>query len=76
MPNRGGFSWKRFIGITRVKQNIARKTGIPLTKSGRQRKIGAMLTKSCGCSSIIMVASVILLAIIIIIISPIFRTLV
>ncbi len=46
--NKGGFSWNRFLGITRLKQNIARKTGIPLTKSGRQRKIGAMLTgKGC-----------------------------
>lgn len=48
MPNKGGFSWKRFVGITRVKQNISRKTGIPLTKSGRQRKIGKMVTGG-GC---------------------------
>ena len=32
------FSWKRFLGITRLKQRIARKTGIPTTKQGRQRK--------------------------------------
>lgn len=44
MANYGGFSWKRALGITRVKQNIARSTGIPLTKSGRQRKLGAMMT--------------------------------
>lgn len=48
MPNRGGFSWKRAVGVTRVKQNISRKTGIPLTKSGRQRKIGKMVTGG-GC---------------------------
>ncbi|MDO9546127.1 MAG: hypothetical protein Q7J07_05190 [Pelolinea sp.] len=48
MPNKGGFSWKRYIGITRVKQNISRKTGIPLTKSGRQRKIGKIVTGG-GC---------------------------
>ncbi|MCX7835204.1 MAG: hypothetical protein N2450_03925 [bacterium] len=41
--NRGGFSWKRFVGISRVKSNISRKIGIPLTRSGRQRKVGAML---------------------------------
>jgi hypothetical protein len=46
MANRGGFSWKRAVGVTKVKQKIARKTGIPLTKSGRQRKIGKFL--SCG----------------------------
>lgn len=32
------FSWKRALGITRMKQKIARKTGIPTTKQGRQRK--------------------------------------
>jgi len=39
--NKGGFSVSRFIGITRVKQNVARKTGVPFTKTGRERKIGA-----------------------------------
>ena len=44
MANHGGFSWKRATGITRMKQKISRTTGIPLTKSGRQRKIGKILT--------------------------------
>lgn len=35
--NRGGFSWNRFLGITRVKQRLSRQIGIPLTRSGRQR---------------------------------------
>jgi hypothetical protein len=39
--NKGGFSWKRALGVTKVKQNISRKTGIPMTRSGRQRKAGA-----------------------------------
>jgi len=47
--NKGGFSWKRAVGITRAKQKISRATGIPLTKSGRQRKIGKALTGG-GCS--------------------------
>lgn len=34
------FSWKRALGITAAKQKFARKTGIPTTKSGLQRKIG------------------------------------
>ena len=38
-----GFSWKRFFGITKVKSSISRKIGIPLTKAGRQRKIGSMV---------------------------------
>jgi len=38
--NKGGFSWKRALGVTKAKQSISKKTGIPLSKSGRQRKIG------------------------------------
>lgn len=34
------FSWKRAVGLTRLRQNIARKTGIPTTRSGIERKIG------------------------------------
>lgn len=34
------FSWKRALGITQVKQKIARETGIPLSKTGVERKIG------------------------------------
>ena len=37
------FSWKRAVGVTSVKQKIARKTGIPTTKAGRQRKVGKIL---------------------------------
>ncbi len=44
--NRGGFSWKRFLGISQAKARLSRKIGIPLTRSGRQRKVGAAL----GCS--------------------------
>lgn len=39
------FSWKRFVGITQAKQKISRETGIPMTKSGVERKIGATLIK-------------------------------
>ena len=30
--NRGGFSWKTFFGITGMKRNFARKTGIPTSR--------------------------------------------
>lgn len=46
--NKGGFSWKRAVGITKAKQKISRTTGIPLTKSGRQRKVGKIVTGG-GC---------------------------
>lgn len=39
--NKGGFSLKRFLGISSAKSRISRKIGIPLTKGGRQRKAGS-----------------------------------
>lgn len=39
--NNGGFSWARFLGISAAKSNFSRKVGMPMTKSGRQRKAGA-----------------------------------
>ena len=48
----GGFSWKRAVGITRAKQKISRSIGIPLTKSGRQRKVGKIVTGG-GCLMVI-----------------------
>ncbi len=42
--NKGGFSWKRFIGISGAKSNISRKIGIPLTRSGRNQKVGVDTT--------------------------------
>jgi hypothetical protein len=48
MPNRGGFSWKRAVGISAAKGRISRKTGIPLSRSGRQQKIGRMVSGG-GC---------------------------
>jgi hypothetical protein len=32
------FSWKRLLGITQTKQSLARKTGIPTSKIGIERK--------------------------------------
>jgi hypothetical protein len=39
------FSWKRALGISAAKGRISRKIGIPLTRSGRQRKLG----RAMGC---------------------------
>jgi len=46
--NRGGFSWKRLLGVSKAKSRISRSIGIPFTKSGRQRKIGKIVTGG-GC---------------------------
>ena len=39
------FSWKRLFGIAKIKQKFARKTGIPTSKSGLERKIGGLIFK-------------------------------
>jgi hypothetical protein len=46
--NKGGFSWRRLTGVSGAKSRIARTTGIPTTRSGRQRKIGRAVTGG-GC---------------------------
>jgi len=37
------WSWKRAIGLSGLRNRIARATGIPTTKSGWERKIGRVL---------------------------------
>jgi hypothetical protein len=39
------YSWKRAVGISGAKGRISRQLGIPLTRSGRQRKFG----RAAGC---------------------------
>ena len=40
------FSLKRAGGITALKQKVSKKTGIPLTKQGLERKIGGAVIKA------------------------------
>lgn len=40
------FSLKRALGISSIKQKVARKTGIPKTRHGLERKIGGIIIKS------------------------------
>lgn len=39
------FSWKRASGLSATKSKLSRELGIPLTKGGRQRKVG----RAMGC---------------------------
>jgi len=39
------FSWKRATGLSSAKAKLSRELGVPLTRSGRQRKAG----KAMGC---------------------------
>lgn len=60
MPNRGGFSWKRATGISAAKARISRRTGVPLTKSGRQRKLGRLVSGG-GCALTLTLALLLLI---------------
>ena len=42
------FSPRRALGVDVLKRNIARATGVPLTKQGLERKIGRIVIKSIG----------------------------
>jgi hypothetical protein len=52
------FSWKRALGISQAQARLSRKIGIPLSKSGRQRKIGA--AAGCLLPTIVVVVIVIM----------------
>ena len=40
------FSWKRLLGVSGIKQQIAQGTGIPTTQNGLERKIGSVIIKA------------------------------
>ncbi|MDE6019358.1 MAG: hypothetical protein K2G85_11180 [Muribaculaceae bacterium] len=37
------FSWKRALGVSKVKRDFTKATGIPTTRSGLERKLGKMV---------------------------------
>ena len=43
------FSWRRALGISQAQARLSRQIGIPLSRSGRQRKLGSSL----GCCWIV-----------------------
>lgn len=61
---RGGFSFKRALGISKAKSRISRSVGVPFTRSGRQRKIGKAMGGCC-----IPIAASLLIIVLLIIIS-------
>jgi hypothetical protein len=42
------FSWRRAIGLSALEGKISRKTGIPLSRSGRERKLGRIFEHLIG----------------------------
>ncbi len=43
------FSWKRALGLAGMKARLSHKIGLPLSRSGRERKLGRMLLRGLGC---------------------------
>lgn len=43
------FSWRRALGISQAQARLSRKIGVPLSRSGRQRKVG----RSLGCGVLV-----------------------
>ena len=40
------FSWKRAMGLTQIRQQIASRTGIPTSRTGQERKMGNAILKA------------------------------
>ena len=40
------FSWKRALGVSKLKRDIAKATGIPTTRNGIERKIGGAIVNA------------------------------
>lgn len=41
------FSWKRALGVSQAQAKLSRQLGIPLSRSGRQQKLGRALGGCC-----------------------------
>jgi hypothetical protein len=50
------FSWKRAIGLSGMKARISREIGVPLTESGRERKLGRMIIHAVSWGAILVLA--------------------
>ena len=56
--NRGGFSWSRFLGVSSFKARVSRRIGVPLTESGRERKVGRAVMRAGWIFWIIVLAAI------------------
>ena len=58
------FSAKRALGVTKARRYVARKTGIPTTKAGIQRKVGRV---AMGGGCLVQIIGVLLIVVLIVI---------
>jgi hypothetical protein len=61
--NLGGLSLKRLIGLSAAKARISKQIGIPLTRSGRNQKIGRIVTGG-GCLMVMLIPVIIVIAVV------------
>jgi hypothetical protein len=40
------YSWRRAIGLSGLRTSVARRTGIPTTRGGVERKVGRLLVRA------------------------------
>lgn len=45
------FSWKRALGLSAAKGRLSRQLGVPLTRTGMDRKAGRFLLRQAGCAT-------------------------
>lgn len=66
--NRGGFSWKRFLGVSAAKSQLSRRIGVPLSRSGRQQKLGRLVSGG-GCLMLLSLGALLMAAIVLLLVS-------
>jgi hypothetical protein len=42
------YSWRRAVGVSAAKGRLSRSIGVPLTQSGRERKLGRLVGSYMG----------------------------
>lgn len=47
------FSWRRALGISQAQARLSRQIGIPLSRSGRQQKMGRMM--GCALPAVVLI---------------------
>ena len=55
------FSWRRAVGLSAAKARISRTIGIPLTRAGRERKMGHLVMGCLGKIVLLIVLIVVVL---------------
>ncbi len=51
--NRGGFSWRRWLGLSAAQARLSRPIGAPLSQSGRRQKLSRLVGRGCLVSFVI-----------------------